>query len=78
VEEMGWREAGRYREERDVLGAQNLPDISMFNFPAKSPRMGAASSGDIAIVSASALPERRSGKVAGKRKGRIDVPPIFS
>jgi len=39
------------REKRYVLGAQNLPDISIFNFPAKSARIGAASSGDIATIS---------------------------
>jgi hypothetical protein len=51
-----------YRKERDVLGAQNFPDISMFNFPAKSARIGAASSGAIAIISSSTFPEE-SGNV---------------
>ena len=45
---VGW---GIKRDGRYVLGAQNLPDISIFNFPAKSARIGAASSGDIAIIS---------------------------
>jgi hypothetical protein len=68
---------------RDVLGAQNLPDISIFNFPAKSARMGAASSGAIAIISllSSWNVGERSGYLVGKgllRNGGIDVPPIFS
>ena len=70
---------------RDVLGAQNLPDISMFNFPAKSARIGAASSGAIAIISILSLRQEEckgeeqifSGKVLLGNSG-IDIPPIFS
>ena len=47
---------------RDVLGAQNLPDIAMFNFPAKSARIGAASSGAIAIISSFLIVVRRENR----------------
>jgi hypothetical protein len=54
----------------DVLGAQNLPDISIFNFPAKSARIGAASSGAIAIISLLLVVLRDEGQWKGI--GNID------